>query len=128
MAEEENTVSMAKKYILRDMGVPDADIDNLRSNEEADGVIDYITKKNAAVETKDEKEENPKDKIHSFKGNVGHPLAELPDREKLNSKYKLSLVEALNPLAPKRSTNNRWNQSARILVHFDEDNPNGRVF
>lgn len=119
--EETNPVSMAKKFILKENGVEDKDVEQIRTNEEADELIEYLQKK-----TNDE--EKDEDKMISFRGNVGHKPDKLPPPEELNETYKQNLRQALNPLAPVKGTNNRWKGNSRLLVHFDKDNPDGRLF
>jgi len=120
--EEEKTPEdfSAELLILEDMGVEPEKLERVNSKAAAEKLIKYY-------ESKKDIKKNKK-KMLNLKANQGTKLSPLPDPEPLNDPVKLNLRDALDPLSPKKAVNARWNKSARILMIFDEEHPNGRVF
>jgi len=111
----------AESLILEDMGVNPESIAKINSKAAAEKLIKYYANKGVK---KDDVKKNKKSML-KLKKNMGMPL---PDPENLDDEIKLNLRQALNPLAPKRAINNRWNKKARVLMIFNEEYPDGRVF
>lgn len=113
-------VSMAKKFILRDYKVEGKDIEAIRTNAEADELIAYLKERNEP-EKEEEKQE---------RGNMlGHETDfKLPDPENLTDELKLNMLDILKPLRVNNVINCRWGQDARILRHYDDEYPEGRIF
>ncbi len=124
-APPEKGVSAAKKFMLKDLKVEDADIKAIRTNAEADELIEYLEKKNT---------EKPKENMGEIKvNNLGHNPAKLPAPDKTNAQknIRLNMLDKLDPLSYKKALatqGTRRNNGSRLLVLFDEEHPGGRVF
>ena len=114
-------LSVSKKVILRDLGAEKEDISEIRTNSEADELIEYLKKKN----TQNDKEEDDEPKMR-LKANVGHPISPLPEANITSDEAPRGFMPKLNALHPENARPNRRNKDARVLVLFNDEFPDGR--
>lgn len=120
-------VSVAKKYILKDLGASAEDVEEIKTNAEAEELMEYLKKKNA----EDPEIKKKRDEL-KLKPNAGHQAAPLVDSEATpGSDHKLNLRDAMDRLSPRFAENQedrRWRGDAMIMAVFDDDHPEGRCF
>lgn len=120
-------VSMAKKYMLIDLGVPKEELKELTTNEEADELIAYMEKKNA----KDPEIQQLREKS-KLKPNAGHQAATLTQAEEIaGSNLKLNMRDKWDKISPRYAETVdgvKFNGDCVIMAVFDDDYPEGRCF
>ena len=125
MSETVDNVSAAKKAILRDLNAPAEDIQQIRTNAEADEYITYLRGKQPPKEEKD------KLPIMKLNAGMGKPIADLPDPEDPDKirqkKFNQTLLDKMDPVSAKQPCS-RWNNASRMLLIFDDEHPNGSFF